>query len=83
MQPAGIASIAARVETGELHDSGVARSSRRHEAQCEGAADGARQARRQRQCAAQPDVAQSLFQQHGGQRGGGHAAQRERLRRVE
>ena len=27
-QPAGIASIAARVEVGELHDSGVARSSR-------------------------------------------------------
>ena len=28
MQPGGIASIAARVEIGELHDSGVARSSR-------------------------------------------------------
>ena len=73
MQPAGIASIAARVEIGD--DQRCRRRqvfARRHEAQREGRPDAARGwPGRERPRAAHPDVAQALLQQHRGDGGGG------------
>ena len=76
MQPAGIASMAARVEIGEPHDAGVARSSRagtKRSVKARPTSRGWPGAQRPR--AAQPHVAQAVLEQHRGQRGGRHARQ--------
>ena len=78
MQPAGIASIAARVEIGEAHEAGVARSSRAGTKRSVKARPTRRRGRgaRQRPRAAHPDVAQALLQQHRGEGRGGHRFER-------
>ena len=77
MHPAGIASIAARVEIGDDQDSGVARSSRAGtKRSVKARPDQARLAGLQRARAAHPDVAQALLEQDGGHGCGRDAGQR-------
>ena len=83
--PSGIASIAARVEVGDAHDAGVARSSRAGtKRKRERTADAALgQPLGERPGAADPDVAQPLLEKHGGERRGRDAGERVARRVVE
>lgn len=75
MQPAGISSIAARVDFGEVQEAGVARSSRAGMKRTVKARPTMRGWLLVRERAADPDVAQSLFQQDRGERGRGDVCQ--------
>ena len=83
--PAGIASIAARVEIGDAHDAGVARSSRAGTKRSVKARPTRRSGCRvgERPRAAHPDVAQPLLQQDRGECRGRDAGERAPRRIVE
>jgi hypothetical protein len=76
MQPSGMASMAVRVEIGDDHDSGRREIlARRHKAQGEGRTDETGLTGAQRLGAAQPDIAQALLQENGGDGRGGDLRQ--------
>src|ERR1700704_4222448 len=73
MQPSGMASIAVRVEIGDDHDSGVARSSRAGtKRRVKGGPAQPRLPRPQRTRAPQPDISQALLEKDRGDGRGGH-----------